>query len=514
MVRRALVLAALLCAVAPASAGAHATVTGTAPERGAQLGAPPGQVLFRFSETVQEGVVRVFDGRGAEVQAGGAFQPQSDQLAVRLPPGLADGGFTATYRAISADSHPVTGGFSFTVGEGGPGPQGVDRLLEGTQSGPVTATALGAARALQYAAITLAVGTLLFLALCTPAGAREAVAPRVARVLTVAAAAGVVASVAGLLLHGAQAAGTPVWDLELAFGTQFGVTWLLAIGAWLALAALRRSGWATLPAGLLCVVPASGGHASVEGPLMLGANLVHVVAIAGWIGGLAALLLVLRPGTRDVPDRQSVLKASVRSFSRLAGVLVAVVLGTGIVQSIVELSAWSELTATGYGRAILVKLGLFAVLLGFGAYHRRRDLPPLATLRAELGVAVVVLGVTGALATYAPGKASALGPFAESAALGPARMEFTLDPSAPGVNEAHVYLFDRQTGAQYDETEELTARATQGDLELALEFEKAGPGHYVARQATLPTPGDWTLRVEARISDFDQFAADLEVPVR
>ena len=219
--RRALVLALVLLAALPAAAGAHAQVTETQPARGAQLDAVPEQVVFRFSEDVSEGIVRVYDASGQEIQDGDTFQPEGDQLAVPLPAGLPDGGLTATFRAISADSHPVSGGFSFVVGEGGGGPQAVDRLLQGTNSGPVTATALGAARALQYAAITLAAGTLLFLALCAPAAAREAIAPRVSGALAVAAVTGLVASVAGLLLHGAQAAGEPVWSFELSLGTQF-----------------------------------------------------------------------------------------------------------------------------------------------------------------------------------------------------------------------------------------------------------------------------------------------------
>ena len=93
-------------------------------------------------------------------------------------------------------------------------------------------------------------------------------------------------------------------------------------------------------------------------------------------------------------------------------------------------------------------------------------------------------------------------------------MELTVDPAAPGVNEAHVYFFDRATGSQWDRPKQLTARASRGAEELPLDFVKAGPGHYVARQATLPTPGDWTLRIEARVSDFDQYAAELEVEVR
>ncbi len=226
--------------------------------------------------------MRVYDAGGQEIQDGDTFQPEGDQLAVRLPADLPDGGLTATFRAISADSHPVSGGFSFVVGEGGGGAQAVDRLLQGTNSGPVTATALGVARALQYTAITLAVGTLLFLALCAPAAAREAIAPRVSGALAVAAVTGLVAS--DRRPAAARRAGGGRTRLVLRALARHPIRrrrgcWQAAAGSCSSL--LRRSGWATLPAGALCAVPAAGGHASVEGPLMLGANLVHVVIHRG-----------------------------------------------------------------------------------------------------------------------------------------------------------------------------------------------------------------------------------------
>ncbi len=244
---------------------------------------------------------------------------------------------------------------------------------------------------------------------------------------------------------------------------------------------------------------------------MLVSNLVHVIAVAAWIGGLATLVLALRPATRG---RRDLAEPAIARFSSLALALVGVVLLTGVLQSVVELSAWSELLDTAYGRAVLIKLGLFAVLLGFGAFHRRRALPPLRTLRAELAVATVVLGVTGALATYVPGKDADVGPVNRSAVIGPARMELTIDPARTGVNELHLYLFDRRTGAQFDRPKEVTAEASRGDLALPVELRKAGPGHYVAQQATFPRRGDWTLTVTARVSDFDQFTTDTEVEIR
>ena len=68
------------------------------------------------------------------MQQGDAFHPGGDDraVAVRLRAGLRDGGYTATYRVVSADSHPVSGGFVFGVGEGGAAPAAtVGELLDG-----------------------------------------------------------------------------------------------------------------------------------------------------------------------------------------------------------------------------------------------------------------------------------------------------------------------------------------------------------------------------------------------
>ena len=69
--------------------------------------------MFRFGEPVEAafGSVRVYDGDGDRVDRGSAEHPdgRGDAIAVGLRGGLGDGTYTATYRVISADSHPVVG---------------------------------------------------------------------------------------------------------------------------------------------------------------------------------------------------------------------------------------------------------------------------------------------------------------------------------------------------------------------------------------------------------------------
>jgi copper transport protein len=139
------------------------------------------------------------------------------------------------------------------------------------------------------------------------------------------------------------------------------------------------------------------------------------------------------------------------------------------------------------------------------------------TLRTELAVGVVVLGVTGALATYPPADSIATGPYATQATIGPARLEVTVDPALVGLNGVHLYLFDRRTGAQWDDAVEVRTTATlpgKGIGAMAIDLRKAGPGHYTAEGASFGVAGEWTLRVQARVSDFDQYEARVTVPVK
>ncbi len=557
MIRRGLAGALLALALLPAPAGAHALLEATTPERGARLDAAPRAVTLRFSEPVEAsfGAVRVYDNRGREVQAGPP-RASGARVTVGLRTGLPDGGYTVTYRVISADSHPVSGGFVFAVGDGAAPSATVDELLAGGNSGPVTATAFAAVRAVQYGAIAVALGALAFLLWCWPpalrampagGGAATAAFTRgLRRLLVVAAVAGLLSALAGLVLQGATAAGTSVWAaldagvLDEVLATRFGGVWAAGALAWAAtlIGALAvPPGAALLPPLLaLALLPALGGHAGVQPPVAVNApaNVAHVLAASAWLGGIAVLVLVLRRATRELEpaDRTPVLAAALGRFSTLAGVAIAAVLATGVLQAVLGISEPRQLVETAYGRAVLVKLALLTAIVALGAVNRRRLLPRLRgaagttpgavgvalrrTLRAELAIALVVLGATGALAGYPPAEAVSAGPFSTDAALGPARLELTVEPARVGANELHLYLFDRKDGSQYEGTKEMTVTAELPGRRIApieLDATRAGPGHYVVTSAAFGVAGDWEVEVAARVSEFDEHRTTVEVPI-
>ena len=568
--RRAVAAAVLVAAVALAwapAASAHAVLEETTPKRGATVDRSPASVSFRFNEPVEGGfgAVRVYDARGRRVDSGSIQRPggRGDTVAIALRTGLPDGSYTATYRLVSADGHPVSGGFVFSVGR--PGSAASVEALLGDDAGPATDAGLGAAKVVSYAAIALAAGGALFLlavwlpALRAVAGdgpgwprASEAFVARFRGLGLLAAGAGMVASAAGIALQGAVAGATSLWtalDPDVigdVLGTRFGTAWGLRILAFAVLAGLllmRAAGpvvaaVALVAVAYLVVSPALAGHAATQDPslVLVPANVAHVASMSAWTGGLAMLALVLPAATRalEAADRTRLLASVVARFSTLALVAVGALLLTGIVQSIVYLEELGDLTATAFGRALLVKAGLFLGLVGLGAYNRTRLRPRLLrlaaggespgrdgvalrrSLRSELALVAGVLVATAALTAYAPPGTEAAGPWSESTRLGPARAELTLDPASVGRNELHLYLFHARTGAQYDRVKELDLELTLPSRDigpLPLRARKAGPGHYVVPRADIAPAGDWRLRTAIRVSAFDSYEVRLEVPV-
>ena len=114
-------------------------------------------------------------------------------------------------------------------------------------------------------------------------------------------------------------------------------------------------------------------HATSASPVALhvAADVVHLAAAGAWIGGLIVLTLAAFPATRELQPAQrvSVLAPSVVRFSRIAAVSVFLVVVTGVFRGLDTVGGWSGLTTTSYGTALLLKLAVFAVLLGLGAVN-------------------------------------------------------------------------------------------------------------------------------------------------
>jgi len=295
-----------------------------------------------------------------------------------------------------------------------------------------------------------------------------------------------------------------------------------------------------IPAAFLAITPALAGHATTQSPVavLFPLDVIHVLAMSVWIGGLVALLFVVPAATRrlDPPERSRLLAAVLVRFSPIALACVVALAATGVVQALIDMGwSLSALTDTPFGRSVLIKVALLVALIGLGAVNRQRVVPGLRrladggeppgaagrllrrTLRGEVALVVIVLGVTSALVSYAPPVSAASGPVSRTTRMGPIDLQTTVDPARVGANQMHVYLFDAKSGAAYTKTKELTVQAALPDKDigaLKVTMHQAGPGHYVADAFQLVPKGDWQLTVTDRVSDFDEYSGKVKVPVR
>ncbi|SFG22921.1 copper resistance CopC/CopD family protein [Streptomyces mirabilis] len=407
-------IGAVLACAAPASA--HAALTGSDPQQGAVVGRAPTQVSLTFSEKVamSDGSVRVLDPKGKRVDTGKATDLGGTTYGVKLHSGLPDGTFTVTYQVVSADSHPVSGAFTFSIGA--PSQTSV-ALSDPAVGGGVVGALYGVGRYVSYAGFILLVGGAAFVLACWQRGA--GVRP-VQRLVVSGWLALTGATLALLLLRGSYVGSGKVGDifdltlLGQVLQTKAGAALvsrllLLAAGA-LFIAVLfgayaRRDegdasgrsdasdngdgsdkggadvdaekrdltfglaiGGAVVAAGLAASW-AMAEHAStgIQAGLAMPVDVLHLLAVAVWLGGLSALLVALF----RAPAETQIDAVAVRRFSRLAFGSVTVLAATGIYQSWRQVGSWSALTGTWYGQLLLIKIGLVAVLVGIAWISRR-----------------------------------------------------------------------------------------------------------------------------------------------
>lgn len=387
-------LATLWCALTfgATPAAAHAALTSTDPANGSVVKTAPQRITLRFSEGVllNADSIRVLDPAGERVEQGGPehVDGKSDSAAVALRAGLADGTYTVAWQAVSADSHPVAGAFTFSIGA--PSKTTVKATATVTEVDPAVEVLYDAGRYAAYAGFVLLVGGCVFAGVCRSSRSVQRIA--VGGWITLFASTAVL-----LLLRGAYTSGKGLGDvLDLALlgdvlATKPGaalLSRLLLLSAAAVFLAVLFGSYAredddrtrgerrdvayglgiggTVVAVGLAATWAMAEHASVgiQAWLAMPVDVLHLVAVAVWLGGLAALLATLRSG-------EPLRRAAVVRFSRLAFASVCALVATGLYQSWRQVGSWSALTGTTYGRWLLVKAGLVIVLVGVAYFSRR-----------------------------------------------------------------------------------------------------------------------------------------------
>lgn len=204
--------------------------------------------------------------------------------------------------------------------------------------------------------------------------------------------------------------------------TQFGQAWLVRLFAALILVALSVSAWpgglAVRSCGLVAVLVFAGGiafaghAASVPGP-HLAADILHLIAVSAWLGGLLPYALLLRNLQKD--DLQSspqIVRDVTLRFSNIGVLAVLTILATGLVNTINLVGSVQLLTDTEYGRLLTVKIILFVAMVAVAAINRFALTPRLAlqstvkqlqrNISIEIALGLLILCVVAVLGTMPP----------------------------------------------------------------------------------------------------------------
>ncbi|MFE6846812.1 copper resistance protein CopC [Streptomyces sp. NPDC057686] len=383
-----LALVAALCALILGGAGpalAHAGLSGSDPADGALLDAAPKQVTLTFTESVSfpDGSLRVLSPANDRVNPRPAQHADghANTARVALEGNLAQGTYTVAWRVVSADGHPISGAFTFSVGK----PSGTTAVVAKTSPDHTTASRLyGILRYVAYSGLALLVGAAAFVLVCWPGA--SGIRP-LRRLLLAGWAALVASTVALLLLRGPYETGGPlssVFEPSL-LGRTLTARPGIALTARLVLLALAAVFLRRTPLRLgvrlrlvagpalvlgLALTWAGAEHASagIQVPLAIPVAVLHLVAMAVWLGGLVTLLSALRhrgPDSREIPA------SAITRFSALAFAAVVVLVGTGVYQSWRQVGSWAALTATSYGRTLSLKVAAVVLVLCVAALSRR-----------------------------------------------------------------------------------------------------------------------------------------------
>ncbi|EFH86568.1 copper resistance protein CopC [Ktedonobacter racemifer DSM 44963] len=601
----ALLFCLLIFLLHPLPALAHAQYDHSDPAANATLpsGQPPAQVKVWFTERIEPAFskLEVYNKARQRVDAGDSHMIPTDDsgLMVSLRSQLPDGGYTVVFRNVSRDDgHAVVGSFSFVVGNM-PQPPPDNALLQQLQtSGDNFNVWSVAIRWLNYLGMAGLVGALTFLLLVLrPAQVRLAADPLIKsdrellRVRSERAIQAIVVGSLALLLVGwvaftfyqaSVASDSSIWQAfgngtvrSLLFESHFGSIWLPRLGL-IALGVVLWLFWRygvheggisyllpvylfLLGIGVMTTTSLDSHAAANHDPgLWIMFDVLHLSATGFWIGGLLAFVLIL-PATLHIllpgtGDRTRFFAALIPHFSRVALASVICLSVTGILEAGSHVSgdgwlsapAWWQLLTSPYGIALEIKVGLFVILIGLGAFALRRVSPRMRRYAAdpsketgaasfaagslqrtfrrsiliEVGIGVLLLLVVGGLTSLSPPTQASTrtgNALLQQGQVGDLSYRLAVTPGTIGSNAFELSMTDAN-GKPVTKTNAVLLRFTMLDMEmgvqeLVLQPVAGKPGLYSSTDSILSMGGDWQIAILVRRPGMDDVRTSFKIVV-
>ncbi|MDE3090191.1 MAG: copper resistance protein CopC, partial [Chloroflexota bacterium] len=576
-------LAALFFAATPALA--HANLVRSEPPANSAQKVPPTSVRLWFSETVEPSFssVSVFNTLGAEIDQRDSHRLREDPTAMGVSlPGLPQGLYTVAWKTVSAvDGHVTGGSFAFTVGDvplSESSPREVmslvDTALNNAAAPPLYQVIV---RGLNLLLLTLLAGSFTFpMLILLPAvravngdapllrvyanyfaqlfrsnaaapehaAALQAWETRWLRFTRIIFALYALVTVAALFAQ-AFAVGNNFAEVgRVLAATRFGSIWLVRAAILVALGVIlfrARGHWvgdsrpsillsvSVLLGFLLLVTQSLNSHdaAITDPPLLpLLADLIHLLGVVIWVGGLVQLIATLPAFLRALPAARQMrmLAAAISSFSLVAFVAVAVIILSGAYSMYLQVGSLEAFFATLYGTTLLVKFVLILPLLALGALNlivnrvavSQRSADRVAAfirgfdvaVAFEVLLAMAVLLAVGVLTSVAPAT-SAYDPspalYLETHQVDDLTVTIGVAPGLVGTNDFDVKV---QDGAGQPVSDATVVRLNANMVEMSMGIQQVtataqGNGHYTFHGDLLSMAGTWQIETLIRRAGHD-----------
>lgn len=503
---------------------AHASLTGAVPADGSMVPSPPTAFALTFSEPTSPLLLRLItpDGKSLPLDR---FTLRDRTLDIVAPDALGSGTYVLSWRVVSEDGHPVGGSVVFSIGAAsGAAPLVADATEPGLQA------AIWTNRLLLYGGLFVGIGGAFFLA-WLGAPARDGAA-----VISVALAIGTGAALLSIGLQGLDALGAPLGALGQPIVWQTGFATSLGKSVLASLLAIALAGASlalpTLPARVLTVLAliglgsalAASGHAGTAPPQWLTRPSVflHAVGIALWVGALAPLGL-------QIARRSPNAAATLRRFARFIPLAVLPLVASGLLLALIQLENLRALWSTAYGQVLSAKLVLVALLFALAAYNRLRLTEParqgearatrrlLGSIRLEIVLVLAIFGLAALWRFTPPPRALAL------AAAQPAQIhihalkamaDITVTPGRVGAVNVDMMLMTGEFGPlDAKEVTLVLANPARGIEPIRRKAERRD-GLWRIDGLVMPAPGEWTVRLDILITDFEMTRLEGALPIR
>lgn len=496
---------------------AHAYLQSSTPQDGSHIAKMPPEIVLTYNESIKSDFpsITMTNSKGERIATGETVVEKDNDhvVSVKIKGVAKPDVYTAEWRVVSADGHPVSGVLAFKVG------QTNKELLKTSAEAQNSETMSTILKVFLYTSFSLVLGVLLVLFALFPF--KKEFPLQMLKRTKILAVVGI--SMMGLvilislpvqistMMLGARFNIPNVWSF---FGTSTGNLYLAQVILWLILAILffflfkRKSRvvlpiLSTLTLLALFMTKALSGHSQAQADRVVSttADFLHLTAASLWVGGIIVLLVMWKgPDVKEMWNR----------FAIYAMAAFGTLLLSGVLMSVMNVGAMKNLVETNYGLTLLIKIGLVILmaLLGLGHYIYFKQTGkqiPVKTILVEMIVGLVILSVAGVLSDTKTPKPEPSKPYSEIARdkSGQTKIRLQITPAKVGENTFSASFLTKE-GADFGSLEQVTFVVKHAGSK-AKEFQgmRSSNGDYVASGLYINQVGQWEVLVRGLTKDFN-----------